>query len=86
VWELLQGRRAQREAQADRRQARHAGGLPARRGGQDLPGPGPAGEGVQQHRADMVRLEACSKRLPTKLTSRVSAGQTIKKDHLRVLE
>jgi hypothetical protein len=27
---------------------------------------------------DMVRLEACSKRLPTKLTSRVSAGQTIK--------
>jgi len=35
---------------------------------------------------DMVRLEACSKRLPTKLTSRVSAGQTIKQDHLTVLE
>jgi hypothetical protein len=51
VLELLQGRLAQREARADRRQQRHAGGLPARRGGQDLPGPGPAGEGVQQHRA-----------------------------------
>ena len=51
VLELLQGRRAQREAPADRRQQRHVGGLPARRRGQDLPGPGPAAEGVQQHRA-----------------------------------
>jgi hypothetical protein len=35
---------------------------------------------------DMVRLEAWSKRLPTQLTSRVSAGQAIKQDHVRVLE
>jgi hypothetical protein len=28
-----------------------------------------------------VSMEACSKRWPTKLTSRVSAGQTIKQDH-----
>jgi hypothetical protein len=33
-----------------------------------------------------VSMEACSKRLPTKLTSRVFAGQTIKQDHVRVLE
>ena len=51
VLELLEGRCAQREAHADRRQQRHVTGLRARRGGQDLAGPGPAAEGVQQHRA-----------------------------------